>query len=97
MIARLKAAVVAFVRRPAVQSAARHAAFAGLAVLVAAVTVGGIHSVTVGVLVSALAAVGRVLQLAVVAQLSGKSDVTPPAVAAVAAANPSATNVGSAS
>jgi len=69
MFARIKAAVAAFVARADVQSVARHAATAGGAVIIAAVTVGGVHAITAGVAIAALAAAGRVIWLAVQARL----------------------------
>jgi hypothetical protein len=66
MIARIKAAAARFAAQHWVQSAVRHAVFAAAGVFVAVITVGGFQAVTVAVIVSAAAAAGRVLEIALV-------------------------------
>lgn len=78
-IHRVSAVVRAFVARPVVQSVARHAAIAAVAVVVAAVSVGGVRSVTAGVIIAAAAAAGRVVWAAVSAWIGPEAPAAPPA------------------
>lgn len=65
MIAKIKAAVLKFVSREDVQSVARHAVIAFVAVLVPVVVVGGFPALTVGLITAAASAAVRVVWLAV--------------------------------
>lgn len=70
MIQKIKAAVVAFLKRPKVQSVIRHAATAAFGVFMAAYAVGGFQSINTAVVAAAAAAALRVVWLAVQASFA---------------------------
>ncbi len=72
MITSIRSAVVRFLSNKVVQSTLRHAAIAAGAVLVTAVTAGGVSSLTTGVIIAALVAAGRVILAAITAYARSK-------------------------
>ncbi len=70
IIQALVAKAVAFQARPDVSSVERHAVTAAVGVVLAAVAIGGTQAITVGLVVAAGAAAGRVIWLAVAAKLA---------------------------
>ncbi len=71
MLKKIKAAVVAFLARPVVQTTVRHAVTAFVGVVVAAVAIGGTQAITTGLVVAAGAAGARVIWVAVQSYVAG--------------------------